>query len=196
MTDGTWITLISLGVTGLFMLGVPVFLVIAYWVLGCRGMSGRVLLTPLLKSGGSVEIKDVSSAWAGSDFADHAAPTMSSSSPQPPRTSESSQRSSQCRRRRPQRDGAGAPLLQADPHLDAATSIEDFFNGISPKPPLSSVKELCNKRSQNIDGRADRLRLPRGGKTNSVIANAQQTQHFPIASRISTNIAEKGGSKR
>ncbi|KRS10967.1 TRAP transporter [Roseovarius atlanticus] len=35
MTDGTIITLISLGVTFLFMLGVPVFLVIAYWVIGC-----------------------------------------------------------------------------------------------------------------------------------------------------------------
>ncbi|QFT92297.1 Sialic acid TRAP transporter permease protein SiaT [Roseovarius sp. THAF9] len=35
MTDGTLITLISLGVTFLFMLGVPVFLVIAYWVIGC-----------------------------------------------------------------------------------------------------------------------------------------------------------------
>ena len=34
MTDGTWITLISLGVTLLFMLGVPVFLVISFWVLG------------------------------------------------------------------------------------------------------------------------------------------------------------------
>jgi TRAP-type C4-dicarboxylate transport system permease large subunit len=35
MTDGTIITLISLGVTFLFMMGVPVFLVIAYWVIGC-----------------------------------------------------------------------------------------------------------------------------------------------------------------
>ncbi|MGK7755777.1 MULTISPECIES: TRAP transporter large permease [unclassified Roseovarius] len=35
MTDGTLITLISLGVTFLFILGVPVFLVIAYWVIGC-----------------------------------------------------------------------------------------------------------------------------------------------------------------
>ena len=35
MTDGTWVTLISLGVTMLFMLGVPVLLVIAYWVIGC-----------------------------------------------------------------------------------------------------------------------------------------------------------------
>jgi len=34
MTDGTIITLISIGVTLLFMLGVPVFLVIGYWVLG------------------------------------------------------------------------------------------------------------------------------------------------------------------
>ena len=35
MSDGTLITLISLGVTVLFMLGVPVLLVIAYWVIGC-----------------------------------------------------------------------------------------------------------------------------------------------------------------
>ena len=35
MTDGTLITLVSIGVTLLFMLGVPVFLVIAYWVIGC-----------------------------------------------------------------------------------------------------------------------------------------------------------------
>ena len=35
MTDGTLITLISLGVTFLFMLGTPVLLVIFYWVVGC-----------------------------------------------------------------------------------------------------------------------------------------------------------------
>ncbi|MFD1157420.1 TRAP transporter large permease [Roseovarius aestuarii] len=35
MTDGTWITLISLGVTFLFMLGTPVLLIIFYWVVGC-----------------------------------------------------------------------------------------------------------------------------------------------------------------
>mgnify|MGYP000385444514 CR=1 FL=1 len=34
MTDATIITLISVGVTILFMLGVPVFLVIGYWVIG------------------------------------------------------------------------------------------------------------------------------------------------------------------
>lgn len=34
MSDPTIITLISVGVTFLFMLGVPVFLVIAYWVIG------------------------------------------------------------------------------------------------------------------------------------------------------------------
>ncbi len=34
MTDGTIVTLISIGVTFLFMMGVPVFLVIAYWVIG------------------------------------------------------------------------------------------------------------------------------------------------------------------
>jgi TRAP-type C4-dicarboxylate transport system permease large subunit len=35
MTDGTWITLISIAVTVLFMLGTPVLLVIFYWVIGC-----------------------------------------------------------------------------------------------------------------------------------------------------------------
>ncbi len=35
MTDGTWITLISLAVTLFFMLGTPVLLVIFYWVIGC-----------------------------------------------------------------------------------------------------------------------------------------------------------------
>lgn len=35
MTDGTLITLISLGVTVFFMLGTPVLLVIFYWVIGC-----------------------------------------------------------------------------------------------------------------------------------------------------------------
>ena len=34
MTDGTIITLLSVGVTILFMLGVPVFLVIGSWVIG------------------------------------------------------------------------------------------------------------------------------------------------------------------
>ena len=34
MELSTLVTLISIGVTILFMLGVPVFLVIAYWVLG------------------------------------------------------------------------------------------------------------------------------------------------------------------
>ncbi len=43
MTDGTWITLISLGVTFLFMLGVPVFLVIAYWVIGSSFVLGMTL---------------------------------------------------------------------------------------------------------------------------------------------------------
>ena len=43
MTDGTWITLISLGVTVLFMLGVPVFLVIGYWVIGCSFVLGMTL---------------------------------------------------------------------------------------------------------------------------------------------------------
>lgn len=35
MSDGSLITLISLGVTVLFMLGTPVLLVIFYWVIGC-----------------------------------------------------------------------------------------------------------------------------------------------------------------
>ena len=43
MTDGTWITLISLGVTFLFMFGVPVLLVIAYWVIGCSFVLGLTL---------------------------------------------------------------------------------------------------------------------------------------------------------
>lgn len=40
MTDSTIITLISLGVTGFFMLGVPVFLVIGYWVIACSFVIG------------------------------------------------------------------------------------------------------------------------------------------------------------
>ena len=43
MTDGTLITLISLGVTFLFMLGVPVLLVIVYWVIGCSFVMGLTL---------------------------------------------------------------------------------------------------------------------------------------------------------
>lgn len=43
MTDGTWVTLISLGVTLLFMLGVPVLLVIGYWVIGCSFVLGLTL---------------------------------------------------------------------------------------------------------------------------------------------------------
>ncbi|WP_295315579.1 TRAP transporter large permease, partial [Roseobacter sp.] len=35
MSDGSWITLISIAVTMLFMLGTPVLLVIFYWVIGC-----------------------------------------------------------------------------------------------------------------------------------------------------------------
>ena len=35
MSDGTWITLISLAVTFLFMMGTPVILIIFYWVVGC-----------------------------------------------------------------------------------------------------------------------------------------------------------------
>ncbi|SFJ43095.1 TRAP transporter large permease [Jannaschia pohangensis] len=44
MTDGTIITLISIGVTLLFMLGVPVFLVIGYWVVGMSFIIGLPLL--------------------------------------------------------------------------------------------------------------------------------------------------------
>lgn len=43
MTDGTLITLISLGVTFFFMLGVPVLLVIVYWVVGCSFVMGLTL---------------------------------------------------------------------------------------------------------------------------------------------------------
>jgi TRAP-type C4-dicarboxylate transport system permease large subunit len=43
MTDGTIITLISIGVTFLFMLGVPVFLVISTWVVGCSFVLGLTL---------------------------------------------------------------------------------------------------------------------------------------------------------
>ena len=43
MTDGTWVTLISIGVTVFFMLGVPVFLVIGFWVIGCSFVLGMTL---------------------------------------------------------------------------------------------------------------------------------------------------------
>ena len=43
MTDGTLITLISLAVTVIFMLGVPVLLVIVYWVIGCSFVLGLTL---------------------------------------------------------------------------------------------------------------------------------------------------------
>ncbi|MDU9004330.1 TRAP transporter large permease [Sedimentitalea todarodis] len=43
MEDGTWITIISLAVTMLFMLGVPVLLVILYWVVGCSFVMGLTL---------------------------------------------------------------------------------------------------------------------------------------------------------
>lgn len=35
MSDGTWIAIISLAVTFLFMMGTPVLLIIFYWVVGC-----------------------------------------------------------------------------------------------------------------------------------------------------------------
>jgi TRAP-type C4-dicarboxylate transport system permease large subunit len=43
MSDGTWVTLISLGVTVFFMLGTPVLLVIFYWVIGCSFVIGLPL---------------------------------------------------------------------------------------------------------------------------------------------------------
>ena len=43
MADATLITFISVGVTALFMLGVPVFLVIATWVVGCSFVLGLTL---------------------------------------------------------------------------------------------------------------------------------------------------------
>lgn len=50
MTDGTWTTLISIGVTVLFMLGVPVFLVIGYWVIGMSFVLGL----PLINTGAAL----------------------------------------------------------------------------------------------------------------------------------------------
>ncbi|SDY43611.1 TRAP transporter, DctM subunit [Jannaschia faecimaris] len=50
MTDGTIITLISVGVTIFFMLGVPVFLVIGYWVIGMSFL----LSLPLLNVGAAL----------------------------------------------------------------------------------------------------------------------------------------------
>ncbi|WP_299280963.1 TRAP transporter large permease [uncultured Tateyamaria sp.] len=43
MTDGSWITLISIAVTLLFMLGTPVLLVIFYWTVGCSLVLGLQL---------------------------------------------------------------------------------------------------------------------------------------------------------
>ncbi|MGH1466126.1 MAG: TRAP transporter large permease [Cognatishimia sp.] len=43
MSDGTWITIISIAVTVCFMLGVPVFLVIGYWVIGLSFVLGLPL---------------------------------------------------------------------------------------------------------------------------------------------------------
>ncbi|MDP5217015.1 TRAP transporter large permease [Ruegeria sp. 2205SS24-7] len=50
MTDGNWITIISIGVTFLFMLGVPVFLVIGYWVIGMSFVLGL----PLINTGAAL----------------------------------------------------------------------------------------------------------------------------------------------
>ncbi|MBM7067389.1 TRAP transporter large permease [Actibacterium sp. 188UL27-1] len=43
MDQGTWVTIISITVTFLFMLGVPVLLVIIYWVIGCSFVMGLTL---------------------------------------------------------------------------------------------------------------------------------------------------------
>ena len=43
MSEADWITVISLAVTALFMLGAPVLLVIAYWVIGCSFVIGLTL---------------------------------------------------------------------------------------------------------------------------------------------------------
>ena len=51
MTDSTIITLISVAVTVLFMMGVPVFLVIAYWVIGMSFL----LELPLLNMGAALQ---------------------------------------------------------------------------------------------------------------------------------------------
>ncbi|MEL6641470.1 MAG: TRAP transporter large permease [Pseudomonadota bacterium] len=51
MTDSTIVTLISVGVTVLFMMGVPVFLVIAYWVIGMSFL----LELPLLNMGAALQ---------------------------------------------------------------------------------------------------------------------------------------------
>ncbi|GLQ36013.1 integral membrane protein [Amylibacter marinus] len=50
MTDGSWTTLLSIGVTVLFMLGVPVFLVIGYWVIGMSFVLGL----PLINTGSAL----------------------------------------------------------------------------------------------------------------------------------------------
>lgn len=43
MDTASWVALISIGVTIFFMLGVPVLLVIAYWVIGCSFVLGLTL---------------------------------------------------------------------------------------------------------------------------------------------------------
>lgn len=50
MTDGSWTILISIAVTFLFMLGVPVFLVIGYWVIGMSFLLGM----PLINTGAAL----------------------------------------------------------------------------------------------------------------------------------------------
>ena len=43
MSDGNWILIISIGVTVFFMLGVPIFLVIGFWVIGASFVLGLTL---------------------------------------------------------------------------------------------------------------------------------------------------------
>lgn len=43
MSDGNWILIISIGVTVFFMLGVPIFLVIGFWVVGASFVLGLTL---------------------------------------------------------------------------------------------------------------------------------------------------------
>ncbi len=43
MSDGNLVGLISIGVTALFMFGVPIFLVIGFWVIGCSFVLGLTL---------------------------------------------------------------------------------------------------------------------------------------------------------
>ena len=81
-------------------------------------------------------LKRILGPRSGCDCAAQPVRTTNSSSPLPPRTSESSQSSLRWRRRRSPSEGADASLLPADPHLNAATAKNDFFNGVSLERPL------------------------------------------------------------